>query len=82
LRDSQNFFFNPGSIGVAYNHEQSNEAGYLDPWAGYAVLTAEGMQASLEFRHIPLDLKKMAGIYRQSDRPFAETAMEQYISYD
>jgi predicted phosphodiesterase len=82
LRDSQNFFFNPGSIGVAYNHEQSNEAGYLDPWAEYAVLTVEGMQASLEFRRIPLDLKKMGDIYRQSDRPFAETAMEQYISYD
>jgi predicted phosphodiesterase len=82
LRDSQNFFFNPGSIGVAYNHEQSNDAGYLDPWAEYAVLTVEGLQTSLEFRRIPLDLKKMASIYRQSNRPFAETAMKQYISYD
>jgi predicted phosphodiesterase len=82
LRDSQNFFFNPGSIGVAYNHEQSNETGYLDPWAEYAVLNVEGMQASLEFRRTPLDMKKMADIYRQSNRPFAETAMEQYISYD
>jgi len=82
LRDSQNFFFNPGSVGVAYNHEQTNEASYLDPWAEYAVLTVDGMQTSLEFRRIPLDLKKMASIYRQSNRPFAETAMKQYISYD
>jgi predicted phosphodiesterase len=81
LRDSQNFFFNPGSVGVAYNHEQSSDQGYLDPWAEYAVLTVEGMQVSLEFRRLPLDMKKMADVYRQSDRPFASDAMEQYTRY-
>lgn len=81
LRDSQNFFFNPGSVGVAYNHEQTNEKAYLDPWAEYAVLTVEGAQVSLEFRRIPLDMEKMADIYRKSDRPFAEAAMEQYTRY-
>jgi predicted phosphodiesterase len=82
LRDSQNFFFNPGSVGVAYNHEQSGDTGYLDPWAEYAILTVEGMQVSLEFRRIPLDRTRMAEIYRSSSRPFAETAMEQYTRYD
>ena len=82
LRDSQNFFFNPGSVGVAYNHEQSNPNGLLDPWVEYAVLTVEGMQVSLEFRRIPLDMNKMADIYRNSDRPFADTAMEQYTRYE
>lgn len=82
LRDSQNFFFNPGSVGVAYNHEQTNEVGYLDPWAEYAILTVEGSQVSLEFLRIPLDMEKMADIYRRSDRPFAETAMEQYKTYE
>ena len=82
LRDSQNFFFNPGSVGVAYNHEQNNEAGYLDPWAEYAILTVEGIQVSLEFRRVPLDMDRMAEIYRQSDRPFADAAMEQYRRYD
>ena len=82
LRDSQNFFFNPGSVGVAYNHEQSNPNGLLDPWAEYAVLTVEGAQVSLEFRRIPLDMEKMADIYRNSDRPFADTAMEQYTRYE
>ncbi|MCK6540855.1 MAG: metallophosphatase family protein [Anaerolineales bacterium] len=78
LRDSQNFFFNPGSVGVAYNHEQTNENGLLDPWAEYAILTLEGMRVSLEFRRIPFDMQKMAEIYRKSNRPFADTAMEQY----
>lgn len=82
LRDSQNFFFNPGSIGVAYNHEQSNDVGYLDPWAEYAVLTVQGMHVSLEFRRIPLDMEKMAEIYRRSDRPFAQAAIDQYTRYD
>jgi len=82
LRDSQNFFFNPGSVGVAYNHEQSNENGLLDPWAEYAILTVEGARTQLEFRRIPLDMKKMADIYRKSGRPFADTAMDQYKSYD
>lgn len=80
LRDSQNFFFNPGSVGVAYNHEQSGDRGLLDPWAEYALLTVNGMQVSLEFRRIPLDMDKMADIYRQSSRPFADEAMAQYKS--
>jgi predicted phosphodiesterase len=82
LRDSQNFFFNPGSVGVAYNHEQSGDKGFLDPWAEYALLAVEGMQVSLEFRRIPLDMDKMADIYRKSDKPFADEAIEQYKRYD
>jgi len=82
LRDSQNFFFNPGSVGVAYNHEQSNPNGLLDPWAEYAVLTVDGIRVSLEFRRILLNMEKMAGIYRQSDRPFANEAMSQYTRYE
>lgn len=81
LRESQNFFFNPGSIGVAYNHEQSNDRGYLDPWAEYGILTVEGMHVSLEFRRIPLDMNRMADIYLHSDRPFTEAAMKQYTQY-
>jgi predicted phosphodiesterase len=81
LRDSQNFFFNPGSVGVAYNHEQTNEIGYLDPWAEYAILTVQKSHVHLEFIRIPIDMKKMADIYRNSDRPFADMAMEQYTKY-
>ena len=82
LHDSQNFFFNPGSVGVAYNHEQSGDKGFLDPWAEYAFLTVNGMQVSLEFRRNPLEMDKMAEIYRNSDRPFADEAMEQYTRFE
>ena len=81
LRDSQNFFFNPGSVGVAYNHEQSGDKGFLDPWAEYAILTVQKSHVHLEFVRVPLDMDKMAEIYRQSDRPFANEAMGQYTRY-
>ena len=82
LRDSQNFFFNPGSVGVAYNHEQSDDKGFLDPWAEYAILTVQKSNIRLEFVRVPLDMNKMAEIYRHSDRPFANEAMEQYTRYN
>lgn len=82
LRDSQNFFFNPGSVGVAYNHEQTNPKGLLDPWVEYAILTVQKSYVQLEFLRVPLDMNKMADIYRHSDRPFADTAMEQYAKYE
>ena len=82
LRDSQNFFFNPGSVGVAYNHEQSDDKGFLDPWAEYAMLTVQKSNIRLEFVRVPLDMNKMAEIYRHSDRPFANEAMEQYTRYN
>jgi len=78
LRDSQNFFFNPGSVGIAVNHQQSTEPELLDPWAEYAILTVKGLHVSLEFRRRPLDMQKMADIYRHSSRPFANEAMPQY----
>ena len=81
LRDSQNFFFNPGSVGVAVNPEHTNEQNLLDPWAEYAILTVEKSNMRLEFVRASLDMDKMAEIYRASDRPFADVMMDQYLSY-
>lgn len=81
LRDSQNFYFNPGSVGVAYNHEQTIEQKLLDPWVEYALLTIEKSNSQLEFVRTALDMDKMADVYRSSSRPFAGEAMAQYKSY-
>ena len=81
LRDSQNFFFNPGSVGVAVNPEHTNEQNLLDPWAEYAILTIEEFNTRLEFVRVILDMDKMTEIYRASDRPFADEMMDQYTSY-
>ena len=72
------FFFNPGSVGFAYNHNQPDNDFHADPWADYAILTADNDQVSLEFRRIPFDEQELIRIYRESGRPFAEDAIAQY----
>src|SRR5574341_154827 len=72
------FFFNPGSVGFAYSHNQPDDNFHADPWAEYAILTAENGQTSLEFRRVPFDTKELIRIYRESGRPFAEDAIAQY----
>jgi putative phosphoesterase len=66
------FFFNPGSVGVAYNRHQPKENFQRDPWAEYAVLTSEGAQLGLEFRRVPLDAQALIGSILASGRPYAE----------
>jgi predicted phosphodiesterase len=72
------FFFNPGSVGFAYSHNQPDEDFHADPWAEYAILTVENGQTSLEFRRVPFDAQELIRIYRESGRPFAEEAIAQY----
>jgi predicted phosphodiesterase len=72
------FFFNPGSVGFAYSHNQPDHDFHADPWAEYAILTAEDGQVGLEFRRVPFDVQELLRIYRESGRPFAEDAIAQY----
>lgn len=72
------FFFNPGSVGFAYSHYQPDGQFHADPWAEYAILTAEKSQVSVEFRRIPFDAGELIRIYLGSGRPFAEDAIAQY----
>ena len=72
------FFFNPGSVGFAYSHNQPHDDFHADPWAEYAILTAENGQVSLEFRRVPFDAQELIRIYRESGRPFADEAIAQY----
>lgn len=77
-RNGKYFFFNPGSVGFAYSHQQSEEGFRADPWAEYALLTAENSLLSLEFRRLPFDARELIQIYRESGRPFADEASAQY----
>lgn len=72
------FFFNPGSVGFAYSHNQPEDDFHADPWAEYAILTVENGQTSLEFRRVPFDAQELIRIYRECGRPFAEEAIVQY----
>lgn len=74
------FFFNPGSIGFAYSHNQPNDQFLADPWAEYAILTTKNGQISLAFHRVPFNTNELIRIYRESRRPFAEEAIAQYLS--
>jgi len=77
-RNGKYFFFNPGSVGFAYSHNQPDDEFHADSWAEYAILTVAYGQVSLEFRRIPFDPNEMVRIYLESGRPFAEEAAAQY----
>ena len=77
-RVSDAWYVNPGSVGFAYNWQQSHEGFRADPWAEYALLTVEGEQISVEFRHVPFDVQRMLEIVQQSGRPYAESTIAMY----
>ena len=72
------FFFNPGSVGFAYSHNQPDDEFHADPWAEYAILTTGNGQVSVEFRRIPFEPQELIRIHRESGRHFAEDAIAQY----
>lgn len=79
-RNGDNFFFNPGSVGLAYRHGQDENNFRADPWAEYAVLQIENGRMCLDFRCVPFDVQELMQAYRASGRPYAENAMSQYQS--
>lgn len=79
-RTGKLFFFNPGSVGVVYSHHTATGTLKTDAWAEYAILTVKDGQISLEFRRVPYDVNEMIHIYRASERPYKENAIEQYQS--
>lgn len=77
-QNGERFFFNPGSVGFAFNQYQPDGKFHANGWAEYAILTVENRQTGLEFRRIPFDVNSLIEIYHQSGRPFADEAIAQY----
>ncbi|GIV98124.1 MAG: metallophosphoesterase [Herpetosiphonaceae bacterium] len=75
---SDSFFFNPGSIGLAYSHQQSEGDFRADPWAEYAILTADSGRLALEFRRVLYDTDTLIDIYRSSGIPYAADRIAYY----
>jgi predicted phosphodiesterase len=77
-RIGDSFHFNPGSVGVAYSHEQPEDHFRLDPWAEYAILSVDGPRLGLDFRRVPFDAAEFVRITRLSGRPFADQIAREY----
>lgn len=71
-------YFNPGSIGLAYNWQQTEDGFRADPWADYAIVTSEGDNLGIDFRRIPFNVQELAQIIRSSGRPFFEDMLATY----
>lgn len=74
-RLGNSWYFNPGSVSLAYNWELTDLAqGHieLDPWANYAIVTSEGACLDITFRQVPFDRNELTRIARAKGRPYAE----------
>lgn len=77
-RVGDSLFFNPGSVGLAWNRHQPVNPPLADPWAEYAVLSATDTTLAVEFRRVPYDVDGLQRIIRSSGMPDAEALAERY----
>jgi predicted phosphodiesterase len=75
---SNTWYFNPGSVGFAYNWQLPTDQFRADPWAEYAIVTSEGESSGVTFRKIPFDAGELLRIIRASGKPYAEQAVAMY----
>lgn len=77
-RSEQGWYFNPGSVSLAYNWGRSRPSIQADPWADYAIVSTADEAFGITFRHVPFAVDELAGIIRASGRPYAEEAVRVY----
>jgi len=71
-------FFNPGSVGLAYNRHLPRERFYFYPVAEFAVLAVRDGSVRLEFCQVPFDLDAFESTIRASGHPQAEETLARY----
>jgi predicted phosphodiesterase len=69
------FYFNPGSVGLAYSHHQDEGAFRAQPWAEYAIFESGPAGVGLSFYRIGFDLAILRQLYLRSGQPYAEEAV-------
>jgi putative phosphoesterase len=72
------WYFNPGSVGLAYKWLILREQFQIDPSAEYAIVTSEGENIGITFRHLPLEVEEMVRILRASGKPDVEQDIAMY----
>jgi len=72
------FFFNPGSVGLTWQHGQPEGLLHADPWAEYAVLDIADSRVELAFRRVPFDVAAYRTIIAASGTPHAAALLAQY----
>ena len=65
-------YVNPGSVGLAYDHHQPEDAFRVDAVAEWALVTVDETQVSVEFRRVRYSLDELREAVLASGRPQAE----------
>jgi predicted phosphodiesterase len=71
-------FFNPGSVGLAYNFHLPPERFHFSPNAQFAVLHADDDRIAIEFLSVPFDLDALDRAARATTHPEVETLAARY----
>jgi putative phosphoesterase len=71
-------FVNPGSVGLAYDRHRPGEPVRLVPVAEYAVVFADELGLSAEFRRVPYSLDAVRETIFASGRPYAEEFADEW----
>ena len=77
-RLDDSLFFNPGSVGFVYNTRLPGGNLHADPWAEYAILSADDARFSIEFCRIPFDIASWTQVTLASGIPDAATMVTRY----
>ncbi|MGI8690263.1 MAG: metallophosphoesterase family protein [Thermomicrobiales bacterium] len=77
-RLDDSLFFNPGSVGYVYNTRQPGGGAHADPWAEYAILSADERRFSIEFCRVPFDVAEWKRTTLASGIPDAEMMATRY----
>jgi len=77
-RHGDSLHLNPGSVGLAYDHDQPEDAISFDPWAQYAVVSVEDGRLGIDFRRIPFDPAAVVAAIEAGGRPHGERLAAQW----
>ena len=71
-------FFNPGSVGLSYDHVQPADDFRFDHFAAYAVLSVEDGRTELAFRRVPFDVAEVHGALEASGIPSLDVDLQRW----
>ena len=71
-------FLNPGSVGLAYDHHQPEDDFKVSAHAEYAIVFADALGLSVEFRRVPYSFDELREAVLDSGRPYAEQYLAQW----
>lgn len=71
-------FFNPGSVGLAYNVHLPDDEIYIYPYAEYAIVSIDADDPRIEFCQVPYDIDELDRVARASGHPYADSQAVRY----